>query len=50
MAFMCIYLIRSGMRPRHDDPRTWYDRWIRVIGGVMILAFLILGLYLIIFR
>lgn len=30
------YLVRSGLRPRSGDPKAWYDRAIRVVGGIMI--------------
>jgi hypothetical protein len=30
-------LIRSGINPGADDPKAWYDRAIRVVGGSLIL-------------
>jgi hypothetical protein len=36
-------LIRSGLSPQGDDPTAWYDRVIRVVGGVLILLGLGLG-------
>jgi hypothetical protein len=33
---MPFYLIRSGASPRRGEPKAWYDRVIRVTGGVLI--------------
>jgi hypothetical protein len=30
-------LIRSGIHPGPGDPKAWYDRTIRVVGGSLIL-------------
>jgi hypothetical protein len=30
-------IIRSGICPGRDDPKAWYDRAIRVVGGSLIL-------------
>ncbi|HWH57309.1 MAG TPA: hypothetical protein VN682_06745 [Terriglobales bacterium] len=39
----CVSLIRSGLRPDIFDPPKWYDRTLRVIGGV-ILGFFCIGI------
>ena len=31
----------SGIRPGPDDPKAWYDRLIRSVGGIIVLAFLL---------
>jgi hypothetical protein len=36
-------LVRSGIRPGPGDPRAWYDRVIRTVGGSLILACLLGG-------
>ncbi len=36
-------LIKSGIQPSVVEPLAWYDRVIRVIGGVLILAVLAIG-------
>jgi hypothetical protein len=38
------YLVRSGLAPRSADPKAWYDRAIRVVGGIMIAVVLVLML------
>ena len=40
LPFLLFSLIRSGISPKRGDPKAWYDRWIRVVGGILILAFL----------
>jgi hypothetical protein len=41
-AFFGLFgLIMSGMNPGPGDPKAWYDRAIRVVGGILIL--LVLG-------
>ena len=42
--FFLFDLIRSGISRGPDDPKAWYDRVIRALGGVMILLALSLGL------
>jgi len=42
--FLLFDLIRSGVWPGPDDPKAWYDRAIRAIGGVIILLVLFFGL------
>lgn len=36
-----VQLIRSGVNPRSGDPTAWYDRLIRVVGGLILLALLL---------
>ena len=36
----------SGFKPGRSDSRKWYDRLIRAIGGLIVLAFLTFGLIL----
>jgi len=33
--FISLYLLRSGIWPRPDEPRKWYDRTIRILGGII---------------
>jgi hypothetical protein len=33
--FISLYLLRSGMWPNPDEPRKWYDRTIRILGGII---------------
>ncbi len=37
------YLVWTGIRPGRDDPKAWYDRAIRIVGGLMILVVLTVG-------
>ncbi len=46
--FFLFDLIRSGVSPGPDDPKAWYDRAIRALGGVIILLVLSFGLLLLI--
>jgi hypothetical protein len=39
------YLIYRGLRPRKGDPHAWYDRAIRVGGGMVILAVYVFAMY-----
>jgi hypothetical protein len=40
LGFLGFYdLIRSGIRPGSGDPKAWYDRIIRVSGGLILLVF-----------
>ena len=32
--------IRSGISPRGQEPRKWYDRTIRIIGGILFVLLL----------
>jgi len=41
--FFLIELIRSGISPGPTDPKAWYDRAIRSIGGVIIVLVLLFG-------
>jgi hypothetical protein len=34
--FISLYLLRSGICPNPDEPRRWYDRTIRIAGGVVL--------------
>ena len=33
--FISLYLLRSGIWPNRDEPRKWYDRAIRILGGIL---------------
>jgi len=46
--FFLIDLIRSSISPGPDDPKAWYDRAIRSIGGTIILLTLAFGVILLI--
>lgn len=35
LLFMPFDLIRSGIKPRKGEPKAWYDRVIRVAGGLL---------------
>jgi len=35
LLFLPFDLIRSGIKPRRDEPKAWYDRLIRVAGGIL---------------
>jgi hypothetical protein len=39
-----IMLIRSGVFPTQADPKKWYDRAIRIVGGVLILLTWLIGM------
>lgn len=41
-------VVRSGLSPGPDDPKAWYDRAIRVVGGAFILLAIGGGLVLLI--
>jgi len=41
--FLSCYLIRSGVWPNTKEPKKWYDRTIRVAGGVLFLGFSAFG-------
>lgn len=32
---MSLYFLRSGIWPTPDEPRKWYDRVIRILGGIL---------------
>ena len=32
---LSMYLLRSGLQPNATEPRKWYDRTLRIIGGVI---------------
>jgi len=42
----CFWLVRSGANPNEFEPRAWYDRIIRIVGGILILIVLGGGLIL----
>lgn len=46
--FFLIDLIRSGISPGRDDPKAWYDRAIRSVGGAIILLALAFGIVLLV--
>ena len=33
--FMSLYFLRSGIWPNANEPRKWYDRAIRILGGIL---------------
>ena len=39
--FISFDLIRSGLSPGRGDPTAWYDRAIRMVGGIILLLFFI---------
>ena len=41
LLYMPFDLIRSGIKPRKGEPKAWYDRVIRVAGGILCGAFVI---------
>jgi hypothetical protein len=34
---VCFWLIQSGTNPSGFEPRAWYDRTIRIVGGILLL-------------
>ena len=42
-AWGCISLIKSGIRPDIVDPLKWYDRTLRIVGG-LIMGFFCVGI------
>ena len=34
--FISFYLLRSGIWPNSDESRKWYDRTIRIAGGIIL--------------
>jgi hypothetical protein len=40
-------IIKSGVSPTEFDPKAWYDRAIRVVGGLIILLVLVAGIVLV---
>ena len=46
MVFVAFFFLRSGLRPGKGEPKAWYDRWIRTVGGVLIFLLAVLGLLL----
>jgi hypothetical protein len=37
-------IVRSGIKPGPSDPNKWYDRAIRIFGGLLIGLMALLGL------
>ena len=37
-------LINSGIRPGPLDPKAWYDRTLRIVGGLLILTLIGVGM------
>jgi hypothetical protein len=37
-------IVRSGIKPGPSDPNKWYDRAIRIVGGLLIGLMALLGL------
>jgi hypothetical protein len=50
MLVMAGWITWSGFRPGREDSAKWYDRAIRAVGGLMILAVLIAGLFVTMFE
>ena len=47
-SFVALFgLIKSGVSPTEFDPKAWYDRAIRVVGGLVILLVLVAGFVLV---
>lgn len=46
--FWLFETIRSGISPRPGDPRAWYDRAIRSVGGLIILFMLLCGVIILV--
>lgn len=47
-SFVALFgLIKSGVSPTEFDPKAWYDRAIRVVGGLIILLVLVTGFALV---
>jgi hypothetical protein len=46
---LLVNLVRSGISPGPEDPKAWYDRAIRAIGGTMILLAFAFGAIVLIF-
>jgi hypothetical protein len=40
---MMVWVAWSGFKPGPEDSARWYDRAIRAVGGLMILALLLAG-------
>jgi hypothetical protein len=40
---LSLYLLRSGIQPNAAEPRKWYDRAIRIVGGVVFAAGALFG-------
>ena len=36
LAVMALFFLKSGLRPGKGEPKAWYDRWIRGVGGVLL--------------
>jgi hypothetical protein len=48
-SFVALFgIIRSGASPTEFDSKAWYDRTIRVVGGLIILIVLAAGFALLI--
>ena len=45
---LCFDIIRTGFHPDRLEPLAWYDRAIRIVGGILILAVFGTGLVLLI--
>ena len=45
---MCADLVRSGASPDQFEPTAWYDRVIRIVGGILIFVVFAAGLILMI--
>jgi hypothetical protein len=47
--FIALFdIVKSGVSPTQFDPKTWYDRTIRVVGGILLFVFFVAGLALVI--
>ena len=49
MAFMAFFFLRSGLRPGKGEPKAWYDRWIRGVGGVLLFLLAVGGILEVLF-
>jgi len=45
---ICFDLIRTAFHPDRTESLSWYDRTIRILGGVLILAAFAVGLILLV--
>jgi len=40
---MPFHFVRSGLSPRRGEPKAWYDRVIRVVGGLLFAGIVYVG-------
>lgn len=41
-----VWLVKTGIRPGRNDPKAWYDRTIRIVGGIILLLVICFGFIL----